>query len=119
MGGPERAAIDAALKTFKGADERDPADICKGIVQWVFKAPGHPEYLRGDNDKGTKYTSVVSIFRADKREARRMASKDWIDIGTTRPMFNQSRSLAETDPIAHMQRQGIERDRLAALRDSS
>lgn len=91
---PQRSAIAAALKSFRGAeggaDGREPVAICKGIMEWVFKAPGHPEYLRGDNDKGTKYTSVVSIFRAAKCEARRVASREWLDSGAT-PYREQQR----------------------------
>lgn len=100
---PKQAKIiRAALKEYEGAEQDRAAwEIARDVVSWVFTSShDRAQFLRAGS-----HTSIESILRAGQLDERRM--------------FSQSRSLAETDPIAYMQRQGIERDRLAALRDSS
>ena len=100
---PKQAKIiRAALKEYEGAEtDRAAWEIARDVVAWVFTSShDRAQFLRAGS-----HTSIESILRAAQLDERRM--------------FSQSRSLAETDPIAHMQRQGIERARLAALRDSS
>ena len=100
---PKQAKIiRAALKEYEGAEtDRAAWEIARDVVAWVFTSShDRAQFLRAGS-----HTSIESILRAGQLDERRM--------------FSQSRSLAETDPIAYMQRQGIERDRLAALRDSS
>ena len=94
--------IRVALKEYEGAEtDRAAWEIARDVVAWVFTSShDRAQFLRAGS-----HTSIESILRAGQLDERRM--------------FSQSRSLAETDPIAHMQRQVIERARLAALRDSS